>query len=186
MSEMELRDFFKFDEADLSANRLGRLSERQLATIQKDSRKAKRYGIGIGMGLILLAAAISYGIYNQVGQGGTTLSDVIGGIITVVIIFGVFALISFWVAFMKLDLTLASAEGKVDFVKVEKTERTKSATGSTHTRTVQVYELRVGGVNFHNVPEKLLNLMEEGDFYAVYFLKVSDHILSLERISKGR
>lgn len=186
MSELELRDFYKFDEADLSANRNGRLSERQARVIQESSAKAKRYGTAIGVGLVLLAAAISYGLYTQVGQDGTTLGDVIGGIITVCVIFGVFASISFWIAFMKLDLTLASVEGRVNFVKVEKTERTKSATGSTHTRTVQVYELRVGDVNFHNVPEKLLNWMEEGDIYAVYFLKASNHILSLERISKGK
>lgn len=185
MSELELRDFFKFNEADLSANRKGRLSEKQSNTIQEGSAKVKRYGVGIGVGLILIAAAISYGIYSQVGQGGTSLVDVIGGMITVCLIFGVFALISFWVAFVKIDLTLANVVGKVNFIKVEKTERTKSATGSTHTRTVQVYELRVGDVKFHNVPEKLLNWMEEGDIYAVYFLKASNHILSLERISKG-
>jgi len=186
MSDHELRRFFKFDESDLSANRMGRLSEKQSKTIREGSEKVKRYGVGIGIGLILLATAISYGLYTQVGQAGTTLADVIGGIITVALIFGVFALISFWVAFVKIDLTLAQVEGKVNFVKVEKTERTKSASGSTHTRTVQVYEMRVGDVNFHNVPETLLNLIEEGDTYAVYYLKESNHILSLEFISKGK
>lgn len=186
MSELELRQFFGFDEKDLSANRAWRLSDKQLQKIRESSKKVKLYGAGIGIVLILIGALILAGIYPQLSQEGANRMEAIMGMITVSVLFGIFTLVSFSLAFQKIDLTIAQVEGKVNFVKVEKTQSTKSASGSTHTRTIEVYEMRIGNVNFHNVPEMLLNLIEEGDTYAVYFLKVSTHILSLEFISKGK
>jgi len=192
MSDAELRRLLNFEDGDLVPNRVGRLSARQISDLEASSKKVKKYGIGIGIGLILLAVAIVAAIYVDAKNYAEAVhksidwSSVIGGGSVVFLILGIFAAISFWVAFMKIKTEMASVEGEVNFVKVEKRVSEKSATGSTHYKTVQVYELRVGRENFNNVPEEYLNVIREGDIYAFYYLKESRHILSAEFISKGK
>lgn len=192
MSDLELQKLLGFNEGDLAANRMGRMSARQAKELEESSQSLKKYGMWIGIALVLLALGISAFIYYQEVRAASAANramdymHVIPGVITVVLVLGVFAAISFAIAFVKINTTLGKAEGKVNFVKVEKRESYKTASGSTSYRDVQQYELRVGDTNFNNVPEEYLNVIEEGDIYAFYYLKEAKHILSAERISTGK
>lgn len=191
MSDLELQKLLGFNEGDLAANRLGRMSARQSKELEESSRSIKKYGALIGTALVLLALGMSAFIYYQEVRAASASNrtmdymHVLPGVITVVLVLGVFAAISFAIAFVKVNTTLGKAEGKVNFVKVEKRESYKTASGSTSYRDAQQYELRVGNVNFNNVPEEYLNVIEEGDTYAVYYLQEAKHILSAEILSKG-
>lgn len=197
MLAVELRNFFKFDEFDLTENRAGKISSKQLDALITEEKKVKRFYAWLTIVLVLGYLALAYAILKSAVPAPLTLEHIFSlkpsyltqlliGIGVPGFILGIFVAIFVGMVRIKGQYILDKVEGEVNFVKVEKTTHTKSASGSTYTRTFQVYELRVGKVKFHDVPEKLLNWMEEGDIYAVYFLKASNHILSLERISKGK
>ncbi len=192
MSDTTLRKFFDFSEADLSANRQGKLSAKQQKVLDEGEKGANQIFIGAGVFFILLALGISWGITSDIFRDGiSNLSsdDITGlalGIGLPCGILGFFAYWSFRLAFSKLDSSLQNVEGKVNFVKMEKQQSYTSAGGSTSYRTVQQYELRVGRVNFENVAEELLNIIDEGDVYAFYYIKQPKKIMSAEKISKGK
>ncbi len=65
MANSDLMDYFKFDDSDLAANRLGSLSSRQRAVLEKDSGWIKRWsGITGGAFLLLALALLAWGTRN--------------------------------------------------------------------------------------------------------------------------
>src|SRR5690349_20922576 len=143
MSDTELRKFFKFTEADLAANRQGKLSAKQQQVLDEGEKGSNQIFIGAGVFFILLALGISWGITSDIFRDG--LSNLSGDDMTGLVmgiglpwsILGFFAYWSFRLAFTKLDTSLQSVEGKVNFVKVEKQQSYTTAGGSTSYRTVQ-------------------------------------------------
>jgi hypothetical protein len=194
MSDSELRKYFKFNESDLAANRAGKLSAKQQKALDEAEQGANKIFIGAGIFFVLLALVISWGVTSDIFQGDFSFSnlstdDKVGiglGIGLPWLILGFFAYWSFRLAFSKLDNSVQSVEGKVNFVKVEKQQSYSNSDGSTSYRTVQQYELRVGRVAFENVNEELLNTIEEGDTYAFYYTKQAKQILSAELVKKGK
>lgn len=194
MSDIELQKFFGFDDSDLFANRMGRFSARQeqfLQGVEKNTTKTFR---SIGVGLILLDLLIVGGMFLNAARVGFSFSFaprkeilefVIAAAIPTVII-GFFVWLMFWIASSKVDYSFQSVEGEINFVKVERRESYKTASGSTSQRPVQKYELRVGRVKFEDVDEDLLNLIKEGDIYAFYYTKETKKIMSCEFIRKGK
>jgi len=194
MSDTALKKFFEFDDNDLAANEMGRLSTKQdqrFKELEKNTSKTFRW---IGIGLIVLGIWIIYTILNSSIDAGFSFSNASRndiwefamGLTCPSAILGFFAWVMFWIASSKADYSLQSVEGEINFVKVEKQESYKSASGSTSYRTVQKYELRVGKVKFNDVDEELLNLIKEGDTYLFYYTKDSKQILSCRLISKGK
>jgi hypothetical protein len=194
MSDMELQKFFGFDDSDLLANRMGRFSAKQERRIQEMDKSASKIFRNIGIGLILLNLLIIVGmILNAMGSGfsfsAASREDIVQLIVAATLptlIIGFFVWVMFWLASSKLDYSFQTVEGEVNFVKVERQESYKTASGSTSHRTVQKYELRVDKVKFQDVNEELLNLIREGDIYAFYYTKDSKEILSCEFISRGK
>jgi len=197
MLAVELRNFFKFDESDLTENRAGKISSKQLDALITEEKKVKRFYARLAVVLVLGYLALAYAILKSAVPAPLTLEHIFSlkssdltqlliGIGVPGLIFGIFVAIFVGVVRVKGQYVLDKVEGEVNFVKVEKTTRTKSASGSSYTRTFQVYELRVGKVKFHDVKEELLNVMREGDVYGIYYLKDTSNILSVEFISKGK
>lgn len=194
MPDIEFQKFFGFDENDLFANRMGRFSARQVQFLQEIEKNTTKTFRAIGIGLILLDLLIIGGMFLSAAQSGFAFSSasrkevlefVIAAAIPTVII-GFFVWLMFWIASSKVDYSFQSVEGEVNFVRVEKRESYKTASGSTSQRAVQKYELRVGRVKFEDVDEDLLNLIKEGDIYAFYYVKETKKILSCEFIRKGK
>lgn len=194
MSDMELQKFFGFDDSDLLANRMGRFSSKQEKRIHEMDKSASKIFRNIGIGLILLNLLIIVGmLLNAMGSGfsfSTASREAIVQLIVAAtlptLIIGLFVWVMFWLASSKLDYSFQTVEGEVNFVKVERQESYKTASGSTSHRTVQKYELRVGRVKFQDVNEELLNLIKEGDVYAFYYAKDTKQILSCEFIRMGK
>jgi hypothetical protein len=188
MSDTELRKYFKFAESDLAANRSGQLSAKQKKRLDENEKGANGILIGFGVLLILIALGVAIGVGSSVLGDGFTSDDILGlalGIGLPVLLLGFFAWGSFKIAFSKMDNSVQNVEGKVNFVKVEKQVPTSTSSTSSY-RTVEQYELRVGKVGFENVDEELLNIMDEGDTYAIYYTKDAKEILSAEFVKKGK
>jgi hypothetical protein len=182
----ELQKFFAFDEADLSANRSGRLTKKQESRLLEAERGASQIFRWVGIGLFLLAFSITIFLLNEARKvDWQDLAGITPALCVVWFICGGFAYAAFKLAGSKNDNSVQKAEGNVNFVKVEKQVSTGSSTGPRH-RTVQQYELRAGKVAFEDVDEELLNVIEEGDTYAFYFAKETKEILSCEFIAKGK
>ena len=192
MSQAELRKFFDFNESDLAANRESRLSPKQEKYLQERKKSFDRFMIGVGIVIIIFSLAVSYGTIARLftlGLSNLSAGDIKSLVIGIGLPWGLggfFAIGSFRIALSKNDNSLQSVEGKVNFVKVEKTVEERRSDGSHDLRKVQQYELRVGGVNFENVGEELLNIIDEGEPYAFYYTKGTKQILSAEQMKKGK
>lgn len=192
MTDLELRNFFEFDEGDLIANRARRLSPKQEAKIQDIEKGSSRIFFWAGVVLVLFGIGASYGILKPVLEFGNDImgwSDLIGPFIGLAVTWGVlgfFAIGAFRLSRSRFDSSVQHVEGKVDFVKVEKQESYQTADDSTSYRTVEEYELRVGRVAFEDVDGELLDIIEEGDTYAFYYTKDTKDILSCEFVGKGK
>ena len=192
MTDLELRNFFEFDEGDLIANRARRLSPKQEAKIQDIEKGSSRIFFWAGVVLVLFGIGASYGILKPVLEFGNDImgwSDLIGPFIGLAVVWGVlgfFAIGAFRLSRSRFDPSVQQVEGKVDFVKVEKQESYQTADDSTSYRTVEEYELRVGRVAFEDVDGELLDIIEEGDTYAFYYTKDTKDILSCEFVGKGK
>jgi hypothetical protein len=184
MSDLELQTLLGFNEEDLMSNRDCRLSTRQQEQIIRSERFNQRLFIGTGIALIAIAVGNAYMIISTTAQNHTL--DVITSVGMPVLVLGFFAWSSFKLAAAKADHSVQQARGKVNFVKVEKVFPEKMPNGSIYYRTVEMYELRVGTVNFENINQALLNLVTQGDIYAVYYTKDTKGILSVDRITKGK
>ena len=188
MSDTELRKYFDFTEADLAANRSGQLSARQKKRLDDNEKGGSKILIGFGVLLILIAIGVTIGVGSSVLSDGFTSNDIPGlvlGIGLPVLLLGFFARGSFKIAYSKTDNSVQSVEGKVNFVKVEAQVPTSTGSGSSY-RTVEEYEMRVGKVAFDDFEEELLNIIEEGDTYAIYYTKDAKEILSAEFVKKGK
>lgn len=192
MTDLELRNFFEFDEGDLIANRARRLSPKQEAKIQDIEKGSSRIFFWAGVVLVLFGIGASYGILKPVLEFGNDVmgwSDLIGPFIGLAVVWGVlgfFATGAFRLSRSRFDSSVQHVEGKVDFVKVEKQESYQTADDSTSYRTVEEYELRVGRIAFEDVDGELLDIIEEGDTYAFYYTKDTKDILSCEFVGKGK
>lgn len=193
MSDVQLRKFFEFDESDLAANRSGKLSAKQKTKLETSEKGADQIFIGAGIFFIVIALIIIYFVAGESilklfsGESLTssdTLSIVLGGGLPT-LLFGFFAYGAFKLGTSKLDNSVQTVQGKVNFVKVEKQVPTSTSSVSNY-RTVEQYELRVGKIAFENVDEELLNIINEGDTYVFNYTKQTKQILSCEFISKGK
>ena len=194
MSDIELQKLFDFDKDDLAANRDCILSLRQEKRIKEAELSGIKGFVGTGIILMLIVAGNAYGVIsNAVKQGFSfstasqtdMVSMVIGiGIPGLLLVF--FAWGSFKIAASRVDYSVQQVRGKVNFVRVEKLFSEKRPNGSMSYRTVEVYELLVGKVNFENINQKIMNMIEVGDTYAFYYTKDTKDILSAECLAKGK
>lgn len=192
MSDSELRKFFTFDETDLNANRSGKLSAKQKTKLETSEKGADQIFVGAGIFFIIIALVIVYFVAGdsilKLFSGTFNSSDILTialGAGLPILFFGFFAYGAFKMGISKLDNTVLSVQGKINFVKVEKQVPTSTSEISNY-RTVQQYELRVGKIAFENVNAELLNIIDEGDTYAFYYTKQTKQILACEFISKGK
>ncbi len=177
MADQELMNYFKFDAADLSANRNGQFTDKQKARIlveDKSSRKWSRVGgiVLIFIAAIGLFAAIAAGIADsdpgfRIGFGlgfGCIWPAIWGGL-------GYFILKN---SFSKHEFKLAKVQGRANIVRRE------SYSSESHTTSVY-HELHIGGEEF-SVQEDMANVIMQGDEYILYYIAGTSEILSAESV----
>lgn len=192
MSDLELRNYFEFDESDLAANRAGRLTEEQEARARLGDGFIKPFFFWGGMFLLLIAGFATYKMITDATGGDWKLisrSDFVTNAPGLIMLWGALGFLAFKAFHIagksKPEYSVQKTQGKINFVKVEARVTRTSSSGQKY-RTEEQYELRVGRTAFEDVDEELLNIIEEGDIYAFYHVKDTQDILSCEFISKGK
>jgi hypothetical protein len=182
MSDPQLMSYFKFDEADLQANRNGQFTDKQKARIVKEDKRNKTWsviggGFLILIGLLGLVMAIAAGISDP--DWGFRIGFGLGFGCIWPLVWGGIGYLLLRRAFAKFQVQLERAEGPVNIVEAVRTY------GSNHSHYF-VHELHIGGKSF-DVEANLADIMMQGDTYAVYFTEGSENdILSAELISKAK
>ncbi len=193
MSDLELRNYFEFSEGDLAANRAGRFTAEQEARARLGDGFAKPFFFWGGVFLFLIAGYFTYTMLTESTNGSWKLvnsSALANNVIGLIMLWGALGFLAFKAfriaaSSSKPEYFVQKAQGKVNFVKVEARVARASSNGPRY-RTEEQYELRVGRTAFEDVDGELLNIIEEGDIYAFYFVKDTQDILSCEFISKGK
>jgi hypothetical protein len=148
----------KFTEEDLSYNRRGEFSPRQLAE-EKSNTQGCRRSSGI---FVLFAAAV-------VALGIITRSEIVQGLSVPIGIFGLLALGAFVLTLSKSTLKVANVRGAAK-LSMDRAE------GAPY------HVLTISGVYFR-IPFAAYNAIEEGANYAIYYIPMQrNQILSMEKV----
>ncbi len=174
MTDRDLQTYYKFDEADLFANRSGVLTAKQRKRLEGDAQGAKTTFLIIGLFLFVIAILPSIILYLVHAQ--TTFL-----IIWSVVWIPVWSFIAVKVINVgkihKTDFDVQNVEGQVNLIKVEN-YNTAAKRYETN------YELHIGGVTFHADPG-LADVLMQGDRYAIYYAGETKNILSAEKLGEG-
>jgi hypothetical protein len=196
MDDQKLKDYFKFDEDDLQANRNGDFSAKQKKELSSNDsnsiqRRRRAAGIFFILGIILFLMVIVFLIFKGVGyfsqNGALFICPGLGGI--------AFLLASIYIFRSSFEIRqnylIKKVEGPINIIKVERTitETGAGKNAASDIRRYSVYELHIGEKTFDVSPD-LADIMMQGDTYAIYCsegsVSNSDEILSLELISKAK
>jgi len=177
MTEKKLQEIFNFDEADLEANRKGRLTEKQKKRF-KTQDNAKSWG-GLAMGLVFFGVA-GVGLFagaTAAIQGPDLFSKVLFGAC-----FGVFwPFIWGSIGWQMLTPTrrpsnnprVKAERGRLKLIKHEPQDG------------IPYYEVKVGGRSLET-DNDLSEVVEDGEEYALYYIQKTGNAVSLERVSKAK
>jgi hypothetical protein len=185
MVTTELMNYFKFDEADLAANKIGQLTDKQKLRLQSDAKSSRKWGLIAGLFFLAIASIFPLAFFGPCMFYGECEKDLVGvivkavGVLIWVVIWGGLGVILIKGAFSKQAYKLKLAEGPINIVK--------EVSSDSHHHEVTNYELHVGGQVF-DVDSTLANFMMQGDVYAFYYLADSNNedepmeVLSAERV----
>ena len=189
MNNENLKEYFKFDDADLQANRNGQFTEKQKARLVKEDKR-DRTGSIIGGGFLMLIALIGLVIAIAAGAAdpdwGVRIGFGLGFGCIWPLCWGGVGYVILRRAFAKFQVKLQRATGPVNIIKAERTSTSTDSDGFSHTSHYFVYELHIGGQSF-DVQSNLADIMMQGDTYAVYYTEGSENdILSAELLSNAK
>ena len=191
-----IMDYWKFDEADLGANRLGQLTEKQKKYLVGEHKSQRGVFIGVGvvvafLFLCLPALLIGSRVLLPMLLSGkpSDLQELIPliamggfGIIfigTAVLIVG--AVVIFYVirARKPAELAVLNARGKVEYTWGTKRVRTPGSSVRSY-EDVRVLHLNLGDKKFE-VKEQLQEIIQEGEEWSVYYTSYPFKFLSAEK-----
>ena len=171
MADARLMKYFKFDEAELAANRSGVLSQKQMARLkgERSSFKTKARVIG---GIIALVSMIILGgiLWTGVLTGTGPLEFIVPLFFLFPLAVAAFLLFG---RFADRTYTVKKVEGSMQLGVTQ----TYNQDGTTN----QHYRLNIGDHSFIADPD-LSKIMTDGDSYRVYYADDWDEILSLEHM----
>jgi hypothetical protein len=191
-----IMDYWKFDEADLGANRLGQLTEKQKKYLVGEHKSQRGVFIGVGvvvafLFLCLPALLIGSRVLLPMLLSGkpSDLQELIPliamggfGIIfigTAVLIVG--AVVIFYVirASKPAEIAVLTAKGKVEYIWGTKRVRTPGSSVRSY-EDVRVLHLNLGDKKFE-VKEQLQEIIQEGEEWSVYYTSYPFKFLSAEK-----
>jgi hypothetical protein len=181
MSEQQLMDYFKFDAADLAANRSGHFTDKQRQRLITEDKSSRRWGLVGGGGLMLiglvgLAGAI-FAVAND-SDVGFRIGFGLGFGCIWPLIWGGLGFFIMRNALGKHELKLVSVRGQANIVSRE-------SYSSEHHTTSVYHELHLGGHEFE-VEEDAADVIMQGQEYILYYVDSTDEILSAEEVGGGR
>lgn len=170
MDDQALRNYFEFDQADLDANRNGKLSEKQEQKLAELEKGLKPFAIGLIVVLFGIAAIL------PLAEKKFDLFSILWALVWAGL--GCYA---FYVNF----INKSNSVSKIKIRKAEGPVRT-ALFGSSNTGEKE-YELRIGKELFFPVYHELIHIMKKGDIFAIYYRKDNDgnHAMSAEWLSSG-
>lgn len=166
----KIMEVLDFDDADLAANRLNQLTQKQKNALAEKAKSHKSFNTIIGVIIaVVFGGALLTGLGAPIlatvggsllGSGEVTpealiaLISIICIVLFFLVVFGGVLIVVLRVVFeranKKVDTTVRRAEGIVNFVRAEKQERNTTKTGPMY-KTVRVLEMRIGGETFSNI-----------------------------------
>ena len=199
----KIMEVLDFDDADLGANRLGQLTQKQKGLLAEKAKSHKSFNTTIGVIIaVIFGGALLTGLGTPIlaTVGGSFLESgevtpealialipIICMVLFFLVVFGGILIVVLRVVFeranKKVDTVVRRAEGKVNFVWVEKQERNTTKTGPMY-KTVRVLEMRIGGETF-NVNNELPNVVNQGEEWVFYYTNHPFKFLSAEKLAKG-
>jgi len=197
----KIMEVLDFDDADLGANCLGQLTQKQKNVLAEKAKSHKSFNTIIGViiavvfgGALLtgLGAPILATLGGSLLESGKVTTEAILTLIPIVcaglfflVIFGIVLIVVLRVVFeranRKVDITVRRVEGIVNFVWVERRERNTMKTGPTY-KTVRVLEMRIGGETFSNINNELPSLINQGEEWIFYYTNHPFKFLSAEKM----
>lgn len=180
MDQKGLKEYFLFNEIDLEANRLGRLSDKQKKKLLDWQYTYRNSNLKVGafcVGLSLLVTFLGFVLPSI--QAGEIIYDGLPVSIGFLLIMGGIGTFFLYKGFMikvhSPNARVVKVEGPVNILVVQQT--------TTKGRYYVKNELHVGGKGFQ-VNAGLADVMMQGEIYAIYYENVDNTILSAEWISK--
>jgi hypothetical protein len=182
-----IRKYFNFDEADLFTNRHGALTPKQQTRLEENEKIWKKFLLVGGLILLIIAIvpSITIGleaascISNLCSEWPLSLRIFLTGMVVIWMpIWGYFGIRVIRSALSPYNpSTLQKVEGPINIVK----ENSYNSTSHTYSED---YELHVGGVEF-DCDSELADVMMQGDIYAIYYIKGTNEIMSVEILAKA-
>jgi hypothetical protein len=200
MPNSELMKYWNFDDADLGANRLGQLTEKQKNFLATEHKTQRNVFLGVGGVIAILFCCLPFMAFGIKGlipilltgdftnPSGMLPLFAIGGFgmiffgITVVIIAGV-VVIYMLRANKKTDTAVKHVEGDVQYVWGVKRVRTPNSSVRSY-EDVRVLYLNIGDKKFE-VNQQLQDLIKENEAWVVYYTSYPFKFLSAEKTIKG-
>jgi len=191
MSDQELMNYFKFDEADRLANRSGQISAKQKVRFIAEDRYNKKWGRLGGISMLVIAALglalMLYAWIKPSGKVSTIMVDLIAG--------GIWVLV--WGIIGGIVLARLSSRPEFKVARVQGHARIVDVQSSYANNRIGIHqELHIGGKRF--VATRILaGRMPEDDYIVYYFDRparnpsgityptASEDILSIELLKKA-
>lgn len=193
MSEHQLSEFWKFDDADLNANRSGQLSEKQKTFLVGEHKTQKNVFFGVGgavVGLFLCVPALVLGariILPAILSGDSSLSAFFptGAGLGMIGAFAlpVLAVLAIYLmrAGKKAELVVQRAAGKAAYSWGTKRVRNPGNSARRYD-DIRVLHLSLGDKEFE-VHEHLQQIIKEGEVWNIYYTSYPFKFLSGEKFS---
>lgn len=191
-----IMEYWKFDEADLGANRLGQLTEKQKKYLVGEHKSQRSVFLGVGgvvafLFLCLPALLIGSRVVLPMLLNGD-LSDLqemlplaaMGGfgiVFTGIAVLTVGAVVAIYAmrASKPAEITVTTARGKVEYTWGTKRVSTPGSSVRSY-EDVKVLHLNLGDKKFE-VKESLQELIKEGEDWSVYYTSYPFKFLSAEK-----
>jgi hypothetical protein len=196
-----IEQFWNFDNADLGANRMGQLSEKQKTYLTGEHKSQRNVFLGVGGvasaiiaiafcilpalligGRVILPMALG-GDFSDMQElvpfaaaGGIGIVAVISAFIPIVAIMGIY----FARANKKADLFVKSAEGRVNYSWGTKRVRNPGNKARPYD-DVRILHLSLGEKKFE-VHKDLQEIIKEGENWIVYYTSYPFKFLSAEQV----
>lgn len=195
MSELQLQERWGYDDADLGANRLGKLSEKQRQFLAREHKTQRSVFMGVGafialafcclpvpvIGVRMLPSFISNPqSFNLPGPMPTlAIAGPILGALALVA--GTVIVLYFLRARRDADITVRKAEGIVRYLWETKRVHTPGSSVREYEDT-RALILHAGPERRFEVDEQLQDIVREGEEWIIYYTSEPFKFLSAERI----